>query len=558
MGKNRYSKQSNTKDQRSKERWQKDKNGRTKDDDRGGRVKESKLDCFPYNKEKFNDFSWYDKNPSLTKGVGRIQFVNKPGMDITTGSLTTITSSGGMEVHTYAMALPGIMRLSWIPSIGICSNPNDPINVAANEVYARVRNAFSGDLKADAPDFMVYFMTLDSIFSYIGALKRLYRVVTSYSPENYLVPNCMLRALGVVSDANMNNLKSNLDRLWTNINELIGMTRRYKCPALFPIFNRHYWMNDNVYTDANSLNSQWYTFFQTDYYKFSMLPVVNSTSGATAGGLTLVSQPFSSNATSSDIDYTDMLFNYGKALFAALASYETAYDINGYLARAYGDQVNFTVEPLSQFENFTPVYEEQVLRQIENAHVCEFSAQGVNTNVQQNVGTNSLVCAMTCSINVPAQSKVISALPILTSRMEDPTVEDVVESSRLCSYAVPESYASAVGKLTYRIIAGTEWLWGLDIFTFSPIDGSYVWVKLPQSTLLSSNKDADWVNFILFTSYLSQFDWHPNYVQYYSLGSSSGAVPYCDLHNVTTITIDQLKLINKVCLYSEFNSFGNI
>lgn len=519
---------------------------------------ERKIDCFPYNKSKFNDFSWYDKNPSLTKGVGRIQFINKPGMDITTGSLTTISSTGTLSSKTYAMALPGIMRLTWTPSIGICSNPNDPINVAANEVYARVRNAYSGDLKADAPDYMVYFMALDSIFSYIGALKRLYRVVTSYSPENYLVPNCMLRALGVTSEANMDNLKSNLDRFWTNINELIGMTRRYKCPALFPIFNRHYWMNDNVYTDANSLNSQWYTFFQADYYQFSMQNVVGSTSGTKAGGLELVSQPFSSNAGSSDIDYVDMLFNFGKTLLAKLASYNTAYDINGYLGRAYGDTTNFEVMPLQQFENFTPVYEEQVLRQIENAHVCELSAVGVKTTVQQNVGTNSLVCSMTTSVDAPTGGSVISALPILTSRSDDPSVEDVVESSRLCSYAVPISYAQAVGKLTFKIIAGTEWLWGLDIYTFSPIGGDYVWLKLPNSTMTSTSTDGDWVNFILFTSYLSQFDWHPNYVQYYSLGSSAGAVPYCDLHNVTTLTLEELQLINKVCLYSEFNSFGNL
>lgn len=356
-----------------------------------------------------NDFSWYNNNPLLTEAASRIPFPYRPGMDV-------VMSVSGRNPQ---YKIPGVFRIKWLPSISQSSEATDPASIAAKEVYAKVREAFSGSIDADPPDFVIYFLALDSIFSYIATLKRIYRILTTYTPQNYEIPDRLLAALDVPTEL-AENLRKNKAQLWQYINELVGMTRKFRCPHVFDIFNRHYWMNDNVYMDAPTANSQMYVFTQSDYYVFGLL---NTPDGVPAGGLITTPNPFSKTAT------VDTLFEYGVTMINALAGSDDAYTISGYLMRAYEGSDVFTVDEIQNDETFEPVYVPEVLAQIENATNISGFSVWVNTsnNISQDPKTNALIC----NPKVTPLSGVTGVVsPSISIRSDMPTVEEVVEATR--------------------------------------------------------------------------------------------------------------------------------
>lgn len=125
-----------------------------------------------------NPMSWYNRYPELVKSVASIPFPNKPGMKYKVLEPFDFFPDG------YSKDIPGVLSLEWVPFIGYATSSTDPINIAAYELYAKVRANFSGSLAADAPDIMIYVLALDGILSYIASLKRIYRVLNTYSMNN--------------------------------------------------------------------------------------------------------------------------------------------------------------------------------------------------------------------------------------------------------------------------------------------------------------------------------------------------------------------------------------
>lgn len=230
-----------------------------------------------------NDVSWYAKYPDLLQAAGSFPYPYRPGMSIPMG-----TPSYNTNIQR-SFHIPGVLALDWIPSIGVSNEATSPSSVAAKEIYAKVRSKYSGALDADAPDFMVYLMALDSVFAYIAWCKRIYRTLNAWTPNNYVLPDTLLSAYGLTVQ-DIQSLREQRVLLWQIINELVLQSRKFTCPALMDVFNRHYWLSDNVYTDANSINAQLYVFNLGGVYQFANLPIVGDSSN-TAAGLKMISPP---------------------------------------------------------------------------------------------------------------------------------------------------------------------------------------------------------------------------------------------------------------------------
>lgn len=517
-----------------------------------------------------NDISWYSKYPDLLTAAASIPFPFRPGMSIPFGNYT---DANAVTWNTY-VNVPGVATLSWMPSIGQSTQVTDAINVAAKELYAKVRSAFSGSLDADPQDFMIYLMALDSYFSYIGALKRIFRILDAYSPQNYELPSTLLQALGIGPNSIVALRKDKMNFL-SLINQLCYQARKFHLPAVMDIFNRHYWMNDNVYTDAATLNSQMYTFRQDYFWVYqSDVYVVDSTGTKTtvqAGGLGILQAPWISLGDNLN---PGVLYNIGLSMISALANSDDAYTISGYLARAYEGVPQFVVEPLTGTEEFTPVYAEEVLMQIENsfaigsatATIKQLSPQ--NAAIAQMESSNTLYWIPSFDVTKTIYSASVSsyaAYPIknslLTLRTDTPTAADVTIASRLhASCSIATSTAAT-------IIAGTEiplqWIIYATVkFNTPGLPSSVVETPLQQALglgVLSTNN-------ALFNAMLklSNFDWAPliYFVRSDSKSTESTAddvsemIAYGDYHNMTLLTPTQLEQINRVCVLSEFNAFN--
>lgn len=508
-----------------------------------------------------NDFSWYSKYPSLLNAAASLPYPYRPGMNLPMGSMRGAqTNASTVEYTDVSLRVPGVLRINWAPSVGQSTLPTDPASIVGKEVYAAVRKVFSGSIDADAPDFVMYLLALDSLFSYIGGLKRVYRTLTAWSSDNFQTPDTLLLALGC-NATSISNLRSNSADFLRCINELVLQSRKFRCPAIMDMFNRHYWLNDNVYTDAPTINSQFYVFRQTYYLKLAANAAIPGSSTITAAGLTAVSSPISASSNLT----VKSLYDFGISLIQALDSWDDCYMISGYLMRAFEGTASFVVDELDVNDSLTPVYVEEVLMQIENARSVFGTLREATLNVYQDPSTNAVISQPLATVSSTMTYGVEHDLPpILSIRSDSPTVEENVIASRL-------QMNMSLSQITHSVLSTEE---GYPVFCASEIvssihligcdphnSGSAASSVTLRSVFGLSSNNPSATLFVDLPRYLwvTQFDWHPIlYVLYMdSTSPTTGAqiIPIGDLHNVTVLDRAQLKEINRICLFSEFGSF---
>lgn len=568
----------NKRNSRGRKRTACDNNGKQRMHDRSWREDESQ--------SARNDISWYSRNPNLLIAAGSFPFPNRPGMEITFTKPYITPGTTDTVGKAFSFRIPGVMALDWMPSVGVSTSATDPASILAKEIYAKVRSQFSGNLDADAPDFVIYIMALDSLFSYLAWLKRVYRVMNSWTPENYVLPDVLLSSMGL-TEADILNLRQERMRFWQIINELVLQSRKFTCPAVMDIFNRHYWMSDNVYTDAAQINSQFYLFNLRSVYKFAMLDMPDGNPGP---GLQMTNLPTVRASASQDSLTPKDFYDFGRQLIDALVAWDDAYTINGYLLRAYQGVPNFVVDELPADQPFNPVYEEEVLAQIENSRTLvsgEFMPSdlaGCNFNVTQDVLSNAVISqpqytAMGFMLGDQLQA-CLSIPPYLSIRSTTPTVADNTIASRLHANV---KFVSEVEntKFTANVDAGTEipvrWRYVDGVYKnpgaifngsaglSDPAAVSFEQVRLfnvggGNDTITTTNADTMMV-FMMRQLQVAQFDWHPFSIILYNKKKNAASGSYylsvCgDIHNFTTISADDLENLHKICIYSELNAFS--
>lgn len=564
------------------------KKGRRGDDQREDmRDKRNRDDDVDWGKAGANDISWYAHNPNLLVAAAQFPFPNRPGMEMDLGTATVIPKNLDGKV-TLAVErkymIPGIMVLDWAPSLGRSQKATDPASVLGREMYGKVRRAYSGSLDVDGPDLVMYVMAMDSIYSYIAYLRRIYRLLVAWTPNNYIMPDVVIKSMGF-NDYDVRTLREQRTKLWQYINELVLQSGKFTVPAQFDIINRHYWMSDNIYTDSDSMNSQLYMFNLRWLYKFAEQTVPNSE--AKASGLEMVQLPQFTNSDDNLAVSADTLYQFGLDLINALIEWDDAYTINGYLMRAFEGVPTFSVDQQPLDQPVTPLYVEEVLIQIENSmtvlsnYNLEFS--NFDLNVSQDPVTNAVLCNN--SVTLPSVTSGIvwnaglanqtTLVPFISQRSDQPSVEMNVVATRLKAaldgYTLNQDKAYIMCAteipLMWRVIPpmgdmpqirtawqGGTWNGG---FAGNP--------TVLQQCLALPTATGTFFNAFMNILAVEAFDWHPLiFVTDATLKGtgadttveSSRTAIVGDVHNVTTISMEALMNLHRVCLFSEFNSFG--
>lgn len=493
-----------------------------------------------------NDISWYNHFPDLLEAAGRVPFAKYPGMDLKLGS-AKVYSTNPYELTTLpikAYNMPGFLEIDWAPSVGYSDNNTSPISIAAKELYAKVRSKFSGSLDENGPDIIMYMVALDSVFSYIGYLKRIYRALNTYSPLNTMFPDGVLKCMGITA-AEAKALRANKTQFWGVINDLISQASKFTCPDIMDLFNRHYWMSSNVYGDAPTPRAQFYVFNQTHFYLYD-------DTGSTGGKLTLESVPDSHTVQ----DY----YEFGNAMISALTGSDDAYTINGHLMRAFEGSANFTVARLEENELLDSVYVPEVLMQIHNIRTTASSINAESWTITQDPTTNAVLHKPTLFFGLGTQTVVGNALVTADSNLlldidaTQPSVSDVTISSRLC----PVFGAVNINDKTIEVIGGTEIVWSMSVVYYDTTTSECKSFAMSTLMCATPNNTAHYQQIMQAVGRLSAFDWHP--IVYITFGDGSSteltAWPVGDLSNPTPITSDMLKDLHRVCVLSEFNAYG--
>lgn len=484
--------------------------------------------------------------------------------------------------------LPGVVAIDWIPTFGESSKTTDPASIAGKEFYGRVRAAYSGQLDADAPDYIVYVGALDSLFAYLGWLKRVYRTISTYSPDNRTLPDHLMAAYGITSPADIEDLRKNKTRFWQGINELILMSRKYKCPAVMDLFNRHYWLSDNVYADAASARAQLYVFNLRAIYHIDQVTEMGSGTNQVTG-LTYVEIPTTGG---SGVSITESLLQFGRSLMNDLDEWDSVYTISGYLQRAFDGVPNFAVAELEQGELLTSSYTPEVLSQIENARVLlpqisgsvrETAISGLlkAAFVSQNTLTNAVYSTTAFTFNITLAQSTSSAknsfqmmnylpngpAPAINMHVDAPSVADTVIASRLqvaCGVSIKDNTTKFTCAVS--IVSGTEIPLGIYMVHEPTSTTDYDRVEVEQVRIndvedLTSETTPGAKLSAAYNPRIEQFGMHP--IIYECDGGAANGVPNLvrltpctDVYNVTVFTAEMLANLHHICFYSELNSFS--
>lgn len=472
-----------------------------------------------------NDVSWYSRNPELLASAARLPFPYVPGMKVTVPKVQSkVTASAFDETFN----VPGVFCIDFVPTIGYSADVNSPVSIAAKELYGRVRSKFSGSLEVDAPDMMMFNLALDSVHSYIAYLKRLYRAVSTFSPQNRDYPERIVSAItkNAGTDAhNIYNLMADKVKFWGIINELIHMVNKFSLPKDMDLYERHRWMCEHVYLDGASPRAQSYVFDPAGFWK------IDETQST---GTSLIFEQIS--YTADHVYSVDYYYQYGKSLIQALSDWEDAYTISGYYSRAFEGDAMYKADLLLQDELLQPVFQPEVLSQIENATCVSFEVP----RITQDPNTNA-VLFQPISDNPVGLSRDCVCMNL---HKDVPTGEDITIASRLMTY-VKDS----------KVMCGTEAVLGFRTVVGADENeytSAIVVTDLPTATTIAS--------FIGSIARLSWFRFHPIIYIY----NATNATPTSsnttwsilgDVENFTVVAKDSMSELHRVCIYSEFNCF---
>lgn len=299
----------------------------------------------------YNDPDWYNKNPIQVEATGNISFLNALGMPLnilrnTTGISQSIASAGG------------VMRCGYVPTYGNPQNLTDPMNVAAEKLYANIRQKNSGGKNYDPPDLMKYFILMDSAFSYAALLTRIYGFINSYSAANRFLPLAIFKAMNVDFD----DIRRNIPQLRAYIDVYSSKVNSFAIPNTLPIIQRHFWMCSNVYQDSNSAWAQCYVNMPEVYAVYDYVEGVIKFKALQPGAYT----NYSFNALK-----FETLVQIGDEIINGLLTVEDANILSGDIIKAYGDKL-FKLSPVPADYKLYPVFDPNVLEQIMNSRALGY------------------------------------------------------------------------------------------------------------------------------------------------------------------------------------------
>lgn len=539
-------------------------------------------------KSKPNDWRWYAQNEQMLKDTASFPYTWPLGHQLNLGPNAPAVNAG---------SIPGIMTIDISPSFGWADNENAPINIAARNIYSYVRHANSGHTNYDSPDLMLYLMAMDSAYSFLAWMKRVYGVAMTYSYTNRYYARAMIKAMGV----DYEDLVANLADFRAYINTYAVKIGSLVVPASMSYTAKHVWMYSGYYLDSNQDKAQTYMFNPRGFFVFSL-----DSDGA---GQLSYSQftLFNPSATSEIVKDSEQLkisaiMTYGSSIIDPILAEEDFAIMGGDILKAFGPSNVYMVEQITESYVVYPSYDEEVLDQIQNATLMGYyvaSGQfGFETNppvLKQSTGKNYLqfmpafrypwaVTSYSPEGTLPPGINLMLSDRLVTFNHGDITPANTMEASRLTN--IYTSYTVSTGSQIFAAglstTIGSEVAHGAHMFYFAEQSASnktwWLWksrtlylanaltmaVSSTQSAATVVNSLNDTVNrATLVTMQLSQFDWHPPVsmvicTQAMMNGTNlAGYVPfagwYLDVNYYTIVTSSNLQQMTQTALLSMFN-----
>lgn len=517
-----------------------------------------------------NDPTWYARNEQLLKDAANLPFNIMRGLDHT----FMMDGTAKARVGTSRMGIGNIMAHVLFPTAGAPVDWNSPTNVAARNLYTWVRHMNSGHTNYDAPNYMMYVLSMASVYSFIEWCKRLYGIVGTASVYNRGIPRGLIRANGVDYSSLSNNIAT--FRTWLNL--FIKRAATMAVPAQLPYFARAQFLYSSVYADATNPLAQYSMYVPFGFYKYN-----EPGTGANVGTLTV--EPIASfgsllgtdetaasittdvwkGALASRIDQetgstmsVQAIMNYGDDMLNRILWSEDFNIMSGDTLKAFGTEGLMKLYLITEDYGVVPTYNPEVLHQMHNMEhamgvassaLTSFSINPNFGKISENVSTGpnngalvmeGLMHKHPTSTVIGHHSAVDYAESILDFDLDSPTYGDVMVSTRLkCGFtqAVDGSNASE-----YLTLAGTE------IAMYSQM-----WYGSGAGCVVFANSQTS--EFV--SARLAAFKLAPTCFRFSTLGAGNpmaSSTIMTEVANFTFVAKSVLKRMNTVALLSLFDT----
>lgn len=526
-----------------------------------------------------NDVAWYAKTPELLRAAASVPFSVVNGQPIPV-SLDRTES------------IPNTMALYWNPTIS--GMGDEAINQAADSMYSFIVHANSRNYRYNAPDLMLLILAGASFFSMLALGIRTYGVMRNYDQRNLYMPDDWISLSGF----NVEDLKSNLSNMWFDLNQLIAMSQQIWIPNTMPAITRWFWMNSNIYMDANSAKSQFYMYVPNTYWQYSE-------TGDEHGG-SLISCAWNRTPSGNYIaaHTWEQYMTIMRTMLNNLINSEDRGIIFGDILKAYGSEKIYSVSPITSDYTVSPVYNPEVLTQIENTTCWCYYPDAWNIldttttptsygGVYQNQDTvrlysrvkSATAAQVSSGTSLVTKDRRVPLKPFLNFHQQTtPTPEQIMVATRLmaCGVKVSEVQTDTSGKpTTYWFspaVCGTEFISSICMSQYTTYIPTQTWQRTTKEVYQCRSFEnvfppisgtTTWsIPSAVFMAYVS-FDWAPiyylnmpgsvltsteisKYVPGYVLPSENPWTVLCDFDNWTTLDLEVLGKMHTAAIYSEF------
>lgn len=371
-----------------------------------------------------NDWRWYAQDAQLVKDFANFPFGQAVGSQLHVGVNDVDQSS-----------VPGIMTLSIVPSIGVATSSVDPINVAMRKTFNALRKANSGKTNYEAPNLMMYIISVSQAVSYLSWMKRAYGVMNTFSPVNLFKPQALVTAMGF----DYASLQQNLNDFRGYINQFAARLNQVVIPAVYSYTRRQEWLYENIYQDSGTKKSQLYMYVPAGFFRY-----IEGT--ATEADFYLQYVP-----VTGDMSYADVI-TYGNAMLDSILGSQDFNIMAGDILKAYGDAGCYKPMGISESYSTAFTYNAEVLSQMENATaigepltMAVDAANGYAIREDKTIGGGFLVSTplvrlsnagalVTTPASAAAYYEAYEANRLLNFHHDSPTPEEVMVASRLTAF----------------------------------------------------------------------------------------------------------------------------
>lgn len=474
-----------------------------------------------------NDLSWYTRTPALLTGSSRLTFGEVVGTPYS--ALT-------------AQTVPGIMRIGYNHCIS--ERGEVALNQALNGIYSYTVHANSRNKSYDAVDEGLIILAAGSVFEALALGIRVYGLMQLYDERNAYLPKALVQACGF----NFNDLKSNYSHMWFDLNELIVASRQLWIPDVMPVIKRWFWLASNIYMDSASAKSQYYVFTPDSIF------IYDETTEETGGSLVNFTD-WNSQSQFTWQQYLDMV----NSMLSALLESQDRGIIMGDILKAYGPERIFSLNEVDIGYKTVPVYDTEVLTQIENCTVFSIAPSKI---VQS---TNSQFLRMvypTYSSNTIINGSVVPLGSSILNfhQKEVPTEGQVMIATRLKCQGMLVSSTSTAGQLAIKpYTAGTETVSTIQtirrtgvgengpIDTWTKINANHMNVETPANAITEITQWCafDWAPWLYFVT-------EPTSVSAGQVADTVIVNALGDWDNYTLLSQPELQRMHNTAVYSEF------